>query len=84
MRLRQEEELLDQVRALLEERFGLPPGTVTPDLAFGDVPQWDSLGHIELLIGLEEKFGVDVDIVLISELTSVPAICGFLKERRHV
>lgn len=32
------------------------------DLAAGDVVQWDSVGHLRLLMAVEEKFGITFDI----------------------
>ena len=39
-----------------------PPEMVTEDLAFGDIPQWDSLGHMEVMLKLEEAFGIEIDV----------------------
>lgn len=32
------------------------------DLAAGDVPQWDSLGHLNLLMAVEKEFGISFDV----------------------
>lgn len=71
-------QLQDQVRGLLAEAFMLPVQDIPADLAFGDLPQWDSMGHMNVMIGLEERFGVEVSAETIGELVSVPAICDFL------
>jgi len=76
-------DLTGQVQSLLAEVFQLPPGEVTPGLAFGDLPQWDSLGHMDLMLRLEEQFGVKVDTDLIAELVNIPAICAYLKEQGY-
>lgn len=72
----------EQVRALLAETIQVPAELVTPDLAFGDLPQWDSLGHMEIMMRLEEEFGVEIDADIIAELVSIPEICTYLERHR--
>jgi acyl carrier protein len=66
---------------MLAATFQVPPGEITPELSFGDLPQWDSLGHMDVMLGLEEQFGVAIDTELIGTLTSIPAICRYLAAR---
>jgi acyl carrier protein len=73
--------MVDPIRALLAEAFELPLEAITPDLAFGQVRQWDSMGHMGVMLKLEEQFGVEVSAETIGELTSIPAICNYLMER---
>jgi citrate synthase len=66
------------VQALLAEAFQAPVEQITPALAFGGIPQWDSMGHMEVMLRLEARFGVEVSADTIASLTSVPAICEYL------
>ena len=72
-----------QVQTLLAEVFEVPIEHVTPELEFGDLPQWDSLGHMDLMMRLEERFGVEISTETIAELVSVPAICDYLQRTNH-
>jgi len=36
----------------------LEPVTATPSLSAKDVPEWDSLLHISLMVAVEKEFGV--------------------------
>jgi len=38
----------------------LPPDTDVPGLRFGEHRNWDSLGHMSLIVALEEEFGVEL------------------------
>ena len=75
--------LSGQVQALLFEALGVPAEQVTPSLAFGDLPQWDSMGHMEVMMLLEARFGVEINAETIAALTSRPAICAYLEENGH-
>jgi acyl carrier protein len=76
--------LVAQVQALLAEAIQAPPELVTPDLAFGDLPHLDSLGHMELMLRLEVLFGVVIDTDTIARLISIPEICKYLEANHHV
>lgn len=77
-------DLQTQVQNLLAQVFQVPLQEIPPDLAFGDLPQWDSMGHMDVMLGLEEKFGVEINTDTIGELVSFPAICAYLEERRQL
>jgi acyl carrier protein len=72
--------LTSQIQAVLVEALQVPAELVTPDLAFGDLPQWDSMGHMEVMLRLEERFGVEINADTIAALTSIPAICQHLEQ----
>jgi NAD(P)-dependent dehydrogenase (short-subunit alcohol dehydrogenase family)/acyl dehydratase/acyl carrier protein len=48
------EELESMVRQLLK----LPPGVAMNDAGLGRTPGWDSLRHIELVLGIERAYGI--------------------------
>lgn len=75
--------LSNRIQELLAEAIHVPPEMVTGDMAFGDIPQWDSLGHMEVMLKLEEEYGVQIDTDAIAQLVSVPEICRFLEENGH-
>jgi acyl carrier protein len=33
-----------------------------PNLKYQDIPNWDSVGHMALMAGLEDAFGIEMDI----------------------
>lgn len=72
---------IEQVQAALAEALQIPIEEITPELALGDLPQWDSMGHMEVMMVLEQKFGIEINADTIAELTSVPAICDFIDKK---
>jgi acyl carrier protein len=75
---------MKRVQDILAEALQVPPDEISPQLAFGDLPQWDSMGHMEVIMRLEESFGIEVNADTIAGLTSVPAICSYLEEQGYV
>lgn len=67
-------DLLDKIRTVIAEVLQVSIDEITPDITFGDIPQWDSLGHMEILLALEESFAIAVTAETISDLVSLPLI----------
>ncbi|MDX1436084.1 MAG: acyl carrier protein [Anaerolineales bacterium] len=70
----------NDVQALLAEAFQVPEDQITNSTEFGDLPEWDSMGHMNMLASLEARFGLEVNAEMITRLTSVAAISEFLQE----
>jgi acyl carrier protein len=73
--------LNDRLAAVFEEVFHLEGGRFTPDIAPEDVPQWDSLGHMALVMKLEEQFDVHFEVDDITEMSSAAKIVDILKAK---
>ena len=49
---------LQTVAGLIRDLFDEYEGPVTRDLTARKVPQWDSLGHVQLMVLVEQTFGI--------------------------
>jgi acyl carrier protein len=58
----------------------IPVGSVTNDLEFNGVPEWDSLNHVNLMLELEQVYGVSIGDEEMVDLTTVRAIRLFLRQ----
>ena len=41
-----------------------------------EIPEWDSLKHIQLIMAIEEGFNITIDFTDAIEMTSIPIIKG--------
>jgi acyl carrier protein len=76
-----ETNITERIQSLLAQVFHVPIEEIKPDLAVGDLPQWDSMGHMDVMLSLEEHFYLQIDTETISELTSIPAIREHLEKK---
>ena len=83
MSVNQTTPLIGRVQNVLAAALQVPIDQVNTELTFGDLPQWDSMGHMEVMMSLEEQFGVEISADTIANLTSVPAISRYLKENGY-
>ena len=65
---------LDHVLPLIAETLGLAIEDLDDDLSMGDLPQWDSVAHVNLIMALESNYGLVVTPEMITQLTSIGAI----------
>ncbi len=78
-----DQQLMRSIRELFAVSFQVPLEEIYEDLAFGDIPQWDSMGHMEIMMRLEEQFGIEINAETISTLVNIPAIYDYLKKDKH-
>ncbi len=69
-----------KVQELVAGALQVPVDQVPPELAFGGIRQWDSMGHMGIMLLLEDKYGVEIDAETIAALISIPAICEYISK----
>ena len=72
------------VENLLSEVLQVPASTITENMAMKDVAAWDSLRHMELIVSLEQFFGIELSFDEIVAMQSVGEIKRVLRERGTV
>lgn len=74
--------LFERLQPVIAATLKLPPESIKPTTTHEDVPaNWDSLGQVNLIMSLEENFGVYVEPEHFERLKSVPAILQYLAEQ---
>lgn len=61
----------DRVKAIIAEQLGVKPEEVVPDASFIDDLGADSLDTVELIMALEEEFGVEIPDEDAEKMTTV-------------
>jgi len=62
---------LDKVRQAVSDVFGVPVADVTAESSPQTVEAWDSMGHLNLVLALEQSFGVQFSPEEIAGMTTV-------------
>jgi acyl carrier protein len=65
-------------RECIVKALNLRSGEYRPDLKIGDVEQWDSVAHLDVMSEIEREFGVRFDLDEITALTSLPELLSRL------
>ena len=73
------DEIREKVQQIFRDVFENPTLTIRDDMTAADIPGWDSLEHINLIIAMERSFRVKFSIAEISGLENVGQFLGLLR-----
>ena len=71
----------DKVRQTISDVFGVSLGEVTADSSPQSIEAWDSMGHLNLILALEQSFSVQFSPEEIAGMTSVSLITQTLARK---
>ncbi len=54
---------------------------LTPELSAKDVPQWDSFNHINLIVSVEERFGIKFQTAELETMQNVGHLAGLVEKK---
>lgn len=67
------------IEKILAEVFSLPESGVADSLMLKDIPTWDSLAHMMLIVRIEETYGVQFTGDEIADIQSVADVRSALR-----
>ena len=73
--------LQDKVRSIIAEQLGVKPEEVTPQASFIDDLGADSLDTVELVMALEEEFGIEIPDEEAEKLVTVGDAIKYIEEK---
>ncbi|MFA7429779.1 MAG: acyl carrier protein [Rhodospirillaceae bacterium] len=71
-----------QVEKVFREVFQLPDDVDVPSLAYRQRPEWDSVGHMQLIAALETEFDVMLETDEVIDMSSFDKAVEILE--RHL
>ena len=71
----------ERLANVFDAAFGFENEKFSPDLAPEDVPNWDSVGHMNLVMELEKEFDQQFEVDEIMEMSSPAKIIDILKTK---
>lgn len=66
--------LYPTIKKIISDIFDVNKSNITLQTTSDDIEEWDSLGHIRLILKLESELNVKFNSKIIPELTSVQSI----------
>jgi citrate synthase len=68
------------LEALVAAVLGVPLDAVTENLTYRDIAEWDSIGHVNLMLEIERTYSIKINSELVSQLTSLRALKAFVDQ----
>lgn len=72
----------DKIKFIIANCCQIDLAEVGNDAKVNDTPNWDSLSHMQIMVCIEQEFGVSLDTRDIAALTSYQDILSYLKDAR--
>lgn len=76
------EEILSKIQEITADRLGVDESDVTPDASFREDLEADSLDLVELIMELEEQFGMEIPDEEAEKITTVEEAVDYVQEHQ--
>jgi acyl carrier protein len=70
--------VFEQLQEIMATALELPTGSIRESSTMEEIEEWDSLGHVHIMVALEQAFDLYMDVEDFAELDSVPLILRYL------
>jgi len=76
------EEILNKIQEITADRLGVEESDVTPEASFREDLEADSLDLVELIMELEEQFGMEIPDEEAEKITTVEEAVDYVQEHQ--
>ena len=73
--------MFERVLEIIKEQLNMQDMDIKLDTSFGDDLEADSLDLFELVMALEEEYGIEIPAEDLEDITTVGAIVDYLKDK---
>jgi len=68
----------ERVQSVASDIFGIPADKITAESSPETIENWDSMQHLNLVLAIEEKFGVQLDPEDIEQMKNIGAVAALV------
>ena len=76
------EEILNKIQEITADRLGVDESDITPEASFREDLEADSLDLVELIMELEEQFGMEIPDEEAEKITTVEEAVDYVQEHQ--
>ena len=70
----------NDIKNIMGRAWEVSPSQIPDDIQFNQFSQWDSFGHVTLLVALETEYGITINYDTLTTLTNLTAIINHLNK----
>lgn len=69
---------MDDFLAFIASVFGVDAADLSPDTAYGSIPQWDSLMQLRLIGEIEDEYDVEIPLDEVPEINTLADLYAYV------
>ena len=73
--------ILEEVKSIIAENLKVDVSALSEDTAIGDLPEWDSIHHLQIVAAIEQKYGFQFEPDVLMDLEDVSDIVNAVEKR---
>jgi len=73
--------LIDRLEKVIRTVFSIEDGPIDENWTSDDIPEWDSVGHLNLIVEVEKEFGFKVEIEEMFEIEKLKDLSTLLTKK---
>ncbi len=73
--------ILDQVRGIASDLFSIPMDRIQPESSPENIESWDSTQHLNFVLALEEKFGLQLSPEEMEQMRNVGEVAKIIESK---
>ena len=77
----QQQEIYTQLTSIFHDLFDDDTLVLTPELTAGEVPEWDSFNHINLIVAVESRFKIKFQTAELESMNSVGHLVNIISQK---
>jgi acyl carrier protein len=70
-----------RLEKIIRDVFPITEETIDENWTSDDIPDWDSVGHLNLIMEIEKAFGIKIEVEEMFEVEKLGDIIPILKKR---
>ncbi|WP_426266378.1 acyl carrier protein [Sphingomonas sp. LHG3443-2] len=75
-------EVLERVQSIASDILNLPGLQMSEQTTAQDVPGWDSLTHVQIIVGVEQAFGIRMTSTEVAQLDNAGSLVDVILAHR--
>jgi len=73
----------ERIKKIMSDVFLIDLNEVNETSSPDTIPQWDSIGHLNLVTAVEEEFGIKIEDDQITQMLNFKLVVEIIKECQH-
>jgi len=73
----------EQVRGIASDVFGVPVNKISAESSPQSIEKWDSMRHLNFVLAIEERFGVQFEPEEFEEMKNVGAVVALVERKQR-